>query len=137
MTYIWIAIIILLTIVELMTVNLVTIWYVASGLIALILSFFTDSFTLEFAVFAILGTILLVTTRHPLQRLVNSKKQSTNIDRIIGMTGIVTEEINKNKNGAVKVDGKVWTAYADKKIKVDSTVKVLEINSTKIKVEEE
>lgn len=137
MTYIWIAIIILLTIVELMTVNLVTIWYVASGIVALVLSFFTDNFTLEFAVFAILGTILLITTRHPLQKLVDSKKQRTNIDRIIGMTGIVTEEITKNKNGAVKVDGKVWTAYADKKIKVDSTVKVLEINSTKIKVEEE
>ena len=53
------------------------------------------------------------------------------------MNGIVVEEINRNNNGAVKVDGKVWTAYADKKIKVDSTVKVLEINSSKIKVEEE
>lgn len=137
MTYIWIAIIILLTIVEVMTVNLVTIWYVASGLVALIVSFFTDNFTLEFAVFAILGTILLITTRHSLQKLVNSKKQETNIDRIIGMNGVVIEEINKNQNGAVKVDGKVWTATADKKIKVDSTVKVLEINSTKIKVEEE
>ena len=137
MTYIWIAIIILLTIVEAMTVNLVTIWYVASGIVALIISFFTDNFTLEFAVFAILGTIFLITTRQSLQRLVDSKRQRTNIDRIIGMQGIVVEEINKNKNGAVKVDGKVWTATADKKIKVDSTVKVLEINSAKIKVEEE
>ena len=53
------------------------------------------------------------------------------------MKGIVIEEINKNKLGAVKVDGKVWTAYADQNIKVDSIVKILEINSTKIKVEEE
>lgn len=137
MFYIWLAIIILLAIAEAMTINLVTIWYVASGIVALILSFFIDNFTIQFAVFTLLGTFLLITTRQFLQTFLDTKNIKTNLDRIIGMNGIVVEEINKNNNGAVKVDGKVWTAYADKKIKVDSTVKVLEINSSKIKVEEE
>lgn len=137
MFYIWLMIIILLVIAEAMTVNLVTIWYVASGIVALILSFFIDNFTIQFAIFAILGTILLITTRQTLQKLVDTKKERTNLDRIIGMEGIVIEEISKNHNGAVKVDGKVWTAFSNKKIKVDSTVKVLEINGSKIKVEEE
>lgn len=137
MFYIWLAIIILLAIAEAMTINLVTIWYVASGIVALILSFFIDNFTIQFAVFTLLGTFLLITTRQFLQTFLNTKNVKTNLGRIIGMNGIVVEEINKNNNGAVKVDGKVWTAYADKKIKVDSTVKVLEINSSKIKVEEE
>ena len=135
MFYIWLAIIILLAIAEAMTINLVTIWYVASGIVALILSFFIDNFTIQFAVFTLLGTFLLITTRQFLQTFLNTKNVKTNLDRI--MNGIVVEEINRNNNGAVKVDGKVWTAYADKKIKVDSTVKVLEINSSKIKVEEE
>ena len=137
MFYIWLAIIILLAIAEAMTINLVTIWYVASGIVALILSFFIDNFTIQFAVFTLLGTFLLITTRQFLQTFLNTKNVKTNLDRIIGMNGIVVEEINRDNNGAVKVDGKVWTAYADKKIKVDSTVKVLEINSSKIKVEEE
>ena len=137
MFYIWLAIIILLTIAEIMTINLVTIWYVASGIVALILSFFIDNFTFQFAVFTLLGTFLLITTRQTLQKFVGTRKEKTNLDRIIGMNGIVLEEISKNHNGAVKVDGKIWTAYADQKIKVDSTVKVLEINSSKIKVEEE
>ena len=137
MFYIWLAIIILLAIAEAMTINLVTIWYVASGIVALIFSFFIDNFTIQFAVFTLLGTFLLITTRQFLQTFLNTKNVKTNLDRIIGMNGIVVEEINRNNNGAVKVDGKVWTAYADKKIKVDSTVKVLEINSSKIKVEEE
>ena len=137
MFYIWLAIIILLAIAEAMTINLVTIWYVASGIVALILSFFIDNFTIQFAVFTLLGTFLLITTRQFLQTFLNTKNVKTNLDRIIGMNGIVVEEINRNNNGSVKVDGKVWTAYADKKIKVDSTVKVLEINSSKIKVEEE
>ena len=59
MFYIWLAIIILLAIAEAMTINLVTIWYVASGIVALILSFFIDNFTIQFAVFTLLGTFLL------------------------------------------------------------------------------
>ena len=133
----WLLVIIILSIIEVLTVNLVTIWYVASALVSLIISIFIDDFTIQFAVFVILGTILLLTTKKTLNNLLKYKRAKTNLDRIIGMKGIVIEEIKKNKTGAVKVDGKVWTAYADKDIKVDSIVRILEINSTKIKVEEE
>ena len=66
---------------------------------------------------------------------ITPKKVKTNIDRIIGMEGIVTEKITKNHPGEVKVDGKLWTALADKTIDKDCPVKILEINSTKLKVE--
>lgn len=136
MFYLWLIVIIVLTIIECMTVNLVTIWYIASALVSLILSLFIDSFLIQFGVFAILGTIFLLTTRKALNRLIKNKNEKTNLDRVIGMKGIVTEEIKKNVNGEVKVDGKRWTAYADKKIKVDSIVQILEINGVKLKVKE-
>ena len=136
MFYLWLIVIIVLTIIECMTVNLVTIWYVASALVSLILSLFIDSFLIQFGVFAILGTVFLLTTRKALNRLIKNKNEKTNLDRVIGMKGIVTEEIKKNVNGEVKVDGKRWTAYADKKIKVDSIVQILEINGVKLKVKE-
>lgn len=136
MFYIWVAIIILLSIVEVMTINLTTIWFVVSGLLALALSFVTDNFMIQLGVFCIGGILLLITTRPLLTKWLSTKKVSTNLDRIIGMRGIVTEEITKNGTGEVKVDGKKWTAYADKKIMVDSTVKVLLIDGVKIKVEE-
>ena len=60
---------------------------------------------------------------------------STNFDRIIGMKGIVTEDITKDNIGEVKVDGKCWSAYSDTNIKKGEPVKVLSINSVKIKVE--
>ena len=62
----------------------------------------------------------------------NSEK--TNIDRIIGMKGIVTEDITKDNIGEVKVDGKRWSAYSDTDISVGECVKILSINSVKIKV---
>ena len=136
MVWIWLCIVLFLIFIELVTVNLVTIWYITSGIVAMILSIFIDNFFIQFLVFVILGTILLVTTRDYLIKLIGPRKERTNLDRVIGMTAIVTEEITKNKPGEVKVDGKRWTATSNKKIKVDSTVKVLEIDGVKLKVEE-
>lgn len=137
MFFLWLTIVILLSIVEVMTINLTTIWYVVSGIIAIILSFFTDNFLIQLGVFVIVGTILLITTRPILNKFIRTKKESTNFDRIIDMLGIVIEPISKNKLGAVKVDGKIWSAYADSEILVNTTVKVLKIEGAKIKVEEE
>ena len=136
MVWIWLGIVIVLVLIELATVNLVTVWYIASGIISMLLSIFIDNFFIQFLVFVILGTILLVTTREYLVKLIDSTKTKTNLDRVIGMEGICTEEIKKNNPGEVKVDGKRWTAISTKKIKVDSTVRVLEIDGVKLKVEE-
>ena len=135
MSYLWVLIIILLAIAEITTINLTTIWFVASGLVALVLSFFIDNFLIQLGVFVILGIFLLITTKSKLQSLVNEHREKTNLDRIIGMQGYVVEKITKRKNGAVKVDGKVWTAFADKTIPVDSDVKILAIEGVKLKVE--
>lgn len=136
MAWIWLGIVIALVLIEVCTVELVTIWFVVSGLVSLTLSFFIDNFFIEFLVFVLLGMVLLITTRKYLLKLIMNKKEKTNLDRVVGMTAIVTEEIKKNSPGEVKVDGKKWTAISDKKIKVDSTVKVLEIDGVKLKVEE-
>ena len=135
MSLFFVIIILVLAIIEVVTINLVTIWYVASAIIALITSFFIDNFTIQFSIFVILGTIFLITTKKTLDKLVKEKNEKTNFDRIVGMEGIVIEEITRNKIGAVKVDGKVWSATSSKKISEGSIVKVLEINSTKLKVE--
>ena len=137
MALIWLLIVILLSIVEIMTVNLTTIWFIISGLVAFLLSFVNVSYNVQFCVFAILGIVLLVTTKKWLQSKIDSKKVRTNLDRVIGMTGIVTEEISKKENGEVKVDGKRWTAVSDHKLKVGDTVKILDINGVKLIVEKE
>ena len=126
----------LLAIVEIISINLTTIWFVISGVLALFLSFIVDNFLIQFAVFVIIGIVLLITTKPYLERILKSRNIKTNLDRVEGMTGIVTEEITKKSFGEVKVDGKLWTAYADKRIKVNAMVKILKIDGVKLKVEE-
>ena len=133
MTYIWLAIVIVLGLLEISTVNLVSIWFVISGIVALIISLFTDNTTLEVSVFVILGIVLLPISKK-IYKNISKNKTRTNLDRIIGMKGLVTESITKDTIGAVKVDGKVWSSYADANIEKGSAVEVLQINGVKIKV---
>lgn len=134
---IWIIVILILTVLEISTVGLVSIWFIASALVSLILSFFIESFYIQFAVFVILGLILLITTRPLLTKFIKPKNSSTNLDRVIGMTGIVTEEISKNTVGEVKVDGKKWSAISNKKIAVGQEVIIKDIEGVKLIVEKE
>ena len=76
MTWIWLGIVIVLILLELATVNLVTIWYIASAIVSLVLSLFVKNFFIQFLVFVLLGTILLITTRDVLLKIVKQKKTS-------------------------------------------------------------
>ena len=133
----WLIIIIILSFLEAITVNVVSIWFIVSGIVAMLLSFFIEDLLIQFAVFVILGLILLLTTRKLVTRLLKTDNVKTNFDRIVGMTGIVTEKIEKNKLGEIKVDGKKWSAEANETIEIGEIVKVLKINSTKVIVEKE
>lgn len=136
MEFFWLTVVLLLSFIEVITVNLVTIWFVASALVSLVLSFFDISFYVQFGVFVILGVILLITTRKKLEHMLDKNKQKTNLDRVVDMEGIVTEKISKNNPGEVKVDGKRWTAISDKTIEEGKTVKILKIEGVKLIVEE-
>ena len=134
MFYIWLLIIIVLAIIEAMTINLVSIWFIISGLFALITSFIFDNFLIQFSIFVVLGVLLMITTRKTLEeKLV--KKERTNLDRIIGMKGVVTEYIDEMNVGEVKVDGKRWSAISSNALKVGDKVKILKINGVKLEVE--
>ena len=132
----WLMLVIVLSIIEIATVNLLTIWFVISGIVALILSFFIKDTAIVSTIFAVLGIILLFTTRPIFYKLLKPKNEKTNFDRIIGKVGIVTEEIKRNQIGEVKVDGKKWSAISNKKIEVGKEVIIEAIEGVKLLVKE-
>ncbi len=132
----WLVLVIVLSIIEIATVNLLTIWFVISGIVALILSFFIKDVAIVSTVFALLGIILLFTTRPIFSKLLKPKNEKTNFDRIIGKVGIVTEEIKRNQIGEVKIDGKKWSAISNKKIEVGKEVIIEAIEGVKLVVKE-
>jgi len=131
----WLVIVILLAIIEFATVNLVSIWFVCSGVIAMIVSLFTGNFLIQFGVFVLLGVILMILTKPMLDKMLHKKDEKINLDRIIGMEGITTETIKPNTVGEVKVDGKRWSAVSSTSIEIDSIVKINAIDGVKLVVE--
>ena len=133
----WLVLVIVLTVIELATTNLLSVWFVISGIVALILSFFIDNVAIVSTVFAVLGIILLFTTRPLLKKYLPTQQARTNAGRLIGMHGVVTEEIKKNVVGEVKVDGKRWSAISNTKIPVGSEVIIDAIDGVKVVVRKE
>ena len=133
----WLVLVIVLSFVEIATVSLVSIWFVASGIVAMILSFFIEDTAIITTIFILLGMLLLVISRPIVNKLRSKDNEKTNLDRIIGEDAIVTEEITKNEVGEVKVDGKRWSAVSKEKCLKGDTVKVLKIDGVKLIVEKE
>ena len=133
----WLILVIVLSFVEIATVNLVSIWFVASGIVAMILSFFIEDTAIITTIFILLGMLLLVISRPIVNKLRSKDNEKTNLDRIIGEDAIVTAEITKNEVGEVKVDGKRWSAVSKEKCLKGDTVKVLKIDGVKLIVEKE
>ena len=66
----WLILIIVLSFIEVSTVNLVSIWFIASAFVSLILSLFEIPFIIQFAVFVLLGVILMIITKPFLQKFI-------------------------------------------------------------------
>lgn len=103
----------------------------------MILSFFIEDTAIITTVFILLGIFLLVLSRPIVNKLRSKDNEKTNLDRIIGESAIVTEDIKKNEVGEVKVDGKRWSAISKEKCLKGDRVKILKIDGVKLIVEKE
>lgn len=135
MASIWLVIFIVLVIIELITINLVTIWFAIAAVFALLVDIITRNTMLEIIVFIVSSFLLLLLTKPLIKKIKVKKVEATNLDMVINKVGIVTEDILDDKIGEVKVLGKRWSAYSSTELKKDEKVKILSIDGVKLKVE--
>ena len=136
----WAIAVVAFVIAEIVTVQLVSIWFAAGALVALLLSLVGGELWLQFTCFLVVSLVLLALTRPLAKKYVNAHTTPTNADRLIGADCVVTEEIdNLRGTGAVSVDGKVWTARLetpDGKAPKGTVVKALRIEGVRLIVTE-
>lgn len=135
MSFIWMISFIVLVLIEIFTINLVTIWFAIGALVSFFVSLCTENIGLEILIFIVVSLITLLFTKKAVNKIKDKEMIPTNLDRVIGQIGIVTEKIKPLEPGEVKVDGKKWTAIADEEIDINDEVKILSINGVKLKVE--
>lgn len=109
--WIWFGLLVLFVLVEASTVALVSIWFAAGSVVALLTAVLGGGFGLQCILFLVVSIALLALVRPFLRRYVNPKIIRTNVDSVIGSRGHVTEAVdNIAPTGQVKLGGMTWTA---------------------------
>ena len=96
---------------EAATANLVSLWFVGGSAGGPDYRTAGGSIWVQLAVFLVVSGILLALLRPFARRFVTPRRIATNADMALGKEAYVTETVdNLRETGAVKLDGKVWTA---------------------------
>ena len=148
MWIVWLALMIIMVIVECMGPALVSIWFAAGALVSLILSLFslipgvTIPWWVQVIVFVVVSAITLLALRPLSKRYLKRNTISSNVDSLVGKRGLLEEEIKPFEPGVCRINDVSWTAISTngkETIAAKSVVEVVAIQGNKLlvkKVEE-
>ena len=114
-TIAWLALLIILLIIEIITVGLTSIWAAGGALAALLLNILGVPLAGQIIVFFVVTFVLLYFTRPFAVKYINTQRVKTNYEGIIGKTIRITETVdNISQTGTAVVDGQEWRVRAER-----------------------
>lgn len=132
---IWFGAMLLFLMLESSTVSLVSIWFAAGSLCAMITNFCGGALWLQVVIFLAVSIVLLASLRPMIRKFFTPKLVKTNADALIGATGRVTQDIDNDlSQGQVKLSGMEWSARSTlgDKIPTDTMIRVDRIEGVKV-----
>lgn len=114
MEILWLAGIVAFIILEAVTYQLISIWFVIGAIGGLIAAMCGVDFYVQMAVFLAISILLLILLRPVSMKLIKKQDFKSNADSLIGKSILVTQEVNNIKGtGQGKVNGMVWTVRSE------------------------
>ena len=108
---VWLMLLVVFLIAEASTVTLVSLWFAAGSLIALIAGLLGAALWLQVLLFLAVSVLSLTALRPLVRKFIHPRLTATNVDSVIGSTGLVTASIeNVSASGQVKLGAMEWTA---------------------------
>lgn len=136
----WLALLVILILIELATMGLTTIWFAGGALVASILAACGGPVWLQIALFFVVSLVLVFFTRPLAVKYFNKDRIRTNAEGLVGRQAIVISEIDNLEGiGQVTVGGQEWSARSTddrQKFPVGTVVLIRAINGVKLIVEE-
>ena len=112
-------------ILEIFTVGFLVFWLGVAALLAMLISFLTDSIILQTTVFVISSALLIFATRPLVDKITKKDTVPTNVYSIVGKRGIVIEDIDwATGKGQIKSEGEVWSAKTNEHINIPKGTEV-------------
>ena len=110
---IWAIVMVFMLLLEAATQSIVSIWFAAGALAALLAAALGATVPVQVSVFFFVSGLLLAFLLPYLRRKMEMKRTPTNADRIIGAEGVVTEIIDAIEGtGQIRVMGATWSAVS-------------------------
>ena len=131
---VWLLLLVVFLAAEAATVSMVSLWFAVSALVALLVALLGGPGWLQGTLFLVISAVLLALLRPLVKRYVTPRITATNVDSVIGSTGLVTTAIdNVSAVGQVKLGAMEWTARSTsgQPIPVGTLVKVDKIEGVK------
>lgn len=135
MAMFWMVAIWVFVIVEVISPNLVSLWFAVGSVAALIAANYSLKIKWQIVIFLIVSLILLSLLRPIYIKYIKVKNIKTNVDALIGEEGFVTADINNVEGkGLVKVKGQIWSARSQDEeiISSGAKIKILKIEGVKL-----
>lgn len=136
---VWLAILIILVVIEIFTLGLTTIWFAGGALLAIVVAALGGPVWLQIMIAAIVSGVLLFFTRPIAMKYFNRDRERTNAESLVGRQAIVISEINNLQGiGQVTINGMEWTARSivdGQTIEAGEIVIIRGINGVKLLVE--
>jgi len=134
-TVLWIILAVVLFVGEILTPSFFLIWFSIGAAISAIASYLNASFTLQWIIFLVASSILLLTTRKFAEKISKPQPVKTNVDAYIGEEGVVIETIDPVKDtGMVRVKKETWRADSEERIKKGEKVEVVGVDGVHLVV---
>lgn len=109
--YVWLALMLVFIWVEASTVAVVSLWFAAGALVAMLAAILGAELWLQIVLFIGVSVLLLLLLRQVCKKYLMPRIVPTNVDAIVGKLGIVTQQIdNIPAEGQVKLNGLEWAA---------------------------
>ena len=110
--WIWLGLMVVFLVAEgVCAFHLVSIWFAAGALAAMLAGLLGAELWLQVTVFLVVSCALLAALWPLTRRYLQPKVEATNVDAVIGSVGVVTHPIdNLNAQGSVKLGAMEWTA---------------------------
>ena len=125
------------TVLEAMTLNLVSVWFAVGSAAALLSCLFTSSFRVQALVFVAVSALCLLALK-PLTKRLHKAPTATNGDRNLGREATVLTPVSAEETGRVRLDGVDWNARCatpGDRLAPGDACRITEIHSTLLIVE--
>lgn len=108
---VWLILMVVFLAAEAATVGMVSLWFAAGSLAALLAALAHGPVWLQTLLFLVVSAGLLLALRPLAKKYLSPKLTATNVDSVVGSTGLVTAAIdNVSAAGQVKLGAMEWTA---------------------------